>query len=229
MIALQKVSRTFRQGGRQVQALQDVTLSIVKGELVSIMGPSGSGKSTLLHLMGGLDQPSSGQVLLDGRPLGGIPDAELTRIRRRSVGFVFQFFNLLPLLSAEENVGLPLLLDGLPFAQVRPRAVALLEQVGLGHRIGHRPEHLSGGEMQRVAIARALVSRPAVILADEPTGNLDSHTSEEILLLLQSLHDDGQTIVMVTHDAKAAAFGSRILTLKDGRTAGDIAIGGAEP
>jgi putative ABC transport system ATP-binding protein len=189
------------------------------------MGPSGSGKSTLLNLIGGLDQPTSGEVYIDGAPLHGITDNELTLIRRRRVGYIFQFFNLLPLLTAVENVGLPLLLEGASFSQVRPKAESLLEKVGLKERAEHRPEQLSGGEMQRVAIARALVTDATVLLADEPTGNLDSHTSEDIFLLLKSLNEQGQTIVMVTHDSKAAAYGTRIITLKDGALSQDIAIG----
>jgi putative ABC transport system ATP-binding protein len=225
MIELRQASKKFRQGTREVHALRDVSLVIKKGEFLSIMGASGSGKSTLLNLMGGLDQPTEGEVFLDGRPLHGITDNEITLMRRRHVGYVFQFFNLLPLLTATENVGLPLLLDGLPFSQVKPRADALLRKVGLSDRTEHRPDQLSGGEMQRVAIARALIANPSVLLADEPTGNLDSHTSEEIFLLLKSLHNQGQTIVMVTHDPKAAAYGSRIVTLKDGTPAQDIFIG----
>jgi len=229
MIELRHAGKTYQQGSREVRALRDVSVVINKGEFLSIMGPSGSGKSTLLNLMGGLDQPTSGEVFIDSRPLHGITDHELTLIRRRRVGYIFQFFNLLPLLTAEENVGLPLLLDGLPFAEVKPRAAALLDKVGLKERAEHRPEQLSGGEMQRVAIARALITGPAVILADEPTGNLDSHTSEEIFLLLKSLNDQGQTIVMVTHDPKAAAYGTRIITLKDGAPDQDIVIGGDNP
>jgi putative ABC transport system ATP-binding protein len=225
MIELKNASKKYRQGAREVYALRDVSLTIKKGELLSIMGPSGSGKSTLLNLMGGLDQPTSGEVFIDGKPLHGITDNELTLIRRRRVGYVFQFFNLLPLLTAAENVGLPLLLDGIPFSQVRPRAESLLQQFGLGERTEHRPEQLSGGEMQRVAIARSLITEPAVLLADEPTGNLDSHTSEEIFLLLRSLNENGQTVVMVTHDPKAAAYGTRIITLKDGALSQDLAIG----
>ena len=225
MIELKNASKKYRQGGREVYALRDVSLMIKKGEFLSIMGPSGSGKSTLLNLMGGLDQPTSGEVFIDKIPLHGITDNELTLIRRRRVGYIFQFFNLLPLLTAAENVGLPLLLEGTPFSQVRPKAESLLQQVGLGERTEHRPEQLSGGEMQRVAIARALITNPAVLLADEPTGNLDSHTSEDIFLLLKSLNEEGQTIVMVTHDPKAAAYGNRILTLKDGAPVQDIAIG----
>lgn len=225
MIELKNASKKYRQGSREVYALRDVSLFIRKGELLSIMGPSGSGKSTLLNLMGGLDQPSSGEVFIDNIPLHGISDNELTLIRRRHVGYVFQFFNLLPLLTAAENVGLPLLLEGTPFSQVRPRAESILKLVGLEERTEHRPEELSGGEMQRVAIARALITNPAVLLADEPTGNLDSRTSEDIFLLLKSLNEQGQTIVMVTHDPKAAAYGTRIITLKDGALSQDLSIG----
>ncbi|MDA8098218.1 MAG: ABC transporter ATP-binding protein [Nitrospiraceae bacterium] len=226
MIELKNASKSYKQGSREVHALRNVSLTIRKGEFLSIMGPSGSGKSTLLNLVGGLDQPSQGEIFMDGKPLHGISDDELTLIRRRRVGFIFQFFNLLPILTAVENVSLPLLLEGTPFNQIQPRAVELLNQMGLGNRVEHRPEQLSGGEMQRVAIARALVTNPAVLLADEPTGNLDSHTSEEIFMLLKTLHDKGQTIVMVTHDPRAAAYGSRIITLKDGSLSEDIAIGG---
>jgi putative ABC transport system ATP-binding protein len=226
MIQLKNTGKKYQQGSREVHALRDVSLTIKKGEFLSIMGPSGSGKSTLLNLIGGLDQPSSGEIFIDGKPLHGISDDELTLMRRRRVGFIFQFFNLLPILTAVENVSLPLLLEGIPFSKIEPKAIELLKQVGLGARTTHRPEQLSGGEMQRVAIARALVTNPAVLLADEPTGNLDSHTSEEIFMLLKSLNEQGQTIVMVTHDPKAAAYGSRIITLKDGALSEDISIGG---
>jgi putative ABC transport system ATP-binding protein len=227
MIELKNASKKYHQGRQEIHALRDVSLSIKKGEFLSIMGPSGSGKSTLLNLIGGLDQPTGGEIFIDGRPLHGISDDELTLIRRRKVGFIFQFFNLLPILTAAENVSLPLLLEGLPYAEIKPKAVKLLEHVGLGARTEHRPEQLSGGEMQRVAISRALITSPAVLLADEPTGNLDSHTSEDIFMLLKSLNDEGQTIVMVTHDSRAAAYGSRIITLKDGSLSEDISIGGS--
>jgi len=226
MIELKNASKKYQRGAQVVHALRDVSLSIKKGEFLSVMGASGSGKSTLLNLIGGLDQPTSGEIFIDGRPLHGISDYELTLIRRRRVGFIFQFFNLLPILTAVENVSLPLLLEGTPYPEVRPKAVKLLEQVGLGARTEHRPEQLSGGEMQRVAISRALISDPAVLLADEPTGNLDSQTSEEIFMLLKNLNDRGQTIVLVTHDPRAAAYGSRIITLKDGALSDDISIGG---
>ena len=229
MIELKKVTRAYSHGTRTILALHDVSLHIRAGEFLSVMGPSGSGKSTLLNLIGGLDQPSSGEIFIDGKPLHGISDDELTLIRRRRVGFIFQFFNLLPILTAEENVGLPLLLEGIPFSKVRPKAEALLRKVGLGERTGHRPEQLSGGEMQRVAIARALIAGPAVLLADEPTGNLDTRTSIDIFQLLKGLHQEGQTIVMVTHDPKAAAYGTRTVTLRDGGISEDTAKNGQIP
>jgi putative ABC transport system ATP-binding protein len=221
MIRLKQVSRSYAHGSKKIRALNNITLDIKTGSFLSVMGPSGSGKSTLLNLIGGLDQPSSGQIFIDDRPLHGISDDELTLIRRRRVGFIFQFFNLLPILTAAENVGLPLMLEGIPFSKIKPKAEMLLQKVGLGDRVEHRPEQLSGGEMQRVAIARALITGPVVLLADEPTGNLDSHTSTEILDLLKGLHDEGQTIVMVTHDPKAASYGTRTITLKDGSIAKD--------
>ncbi len=223
MIVVQNASKSYHQGMKEIQALRNVSLTIAGGEFLSIMGPSGSGKSTLLNLIGGLDQPTSGRIFIDDRPLHGISDDELTLTRRRKVGFIFQFFNLLPVLTAVENAGLPLLLDGIPFSRVKPQAEALLKKVGLEKRTEHRPEQLSGGEMQRVAIARALITNPSVLLADEPTGNLDSRTSEEIFLLLDTLHREGQTIVMVTHDPKAAAHGTRTITLRDGSIAEDSA------
>lgn len=221
MIQVSHVSKTYVQGEREISALSNVSFHIEKGEFLSIMGPSGSGKSTLLNLIGGLDQPTSGQIFLDGSALHGISDDELTLIRRKKVGFVFQFFNLLPILTAEENVGLPLLLDGVPFSQIRDKAVRILESVGLGSRIGHRPEQLSGGEMQRVAIARALITDPAVLLADEPTGNLDRNTGWEVLKLLEGLLEQGITLVVVTHDAEIGARAHRQIHMLDGRIVSD--------
>ena len=223
MIELKNVTRAYSHGTRTILALHSISLHIKAAEFLSVMGPSGSGKSTLLNLIGGLDQPSSGEIFIAGNPIHGISDDELTLIRRRRVGFIFQFFNLLPILTAVENVGLPLLLEGIPFSKVKPKAEALLRKVGLAERTEHRPEQLSGGEMQRVAIARALIADPAVLLADEPTGNLDTRTSVEIFQLLKGLHHEGQTIVMVTHDPKAAAYGTRIVTLRDGGIAEDTA------
>ncbi len=229
MIEIKQATKTYHQGKKEIQALRNISLTIAKGDFLSIMGPSGSGKSTLLNLIGGLDQPTAGEIFIDGIPLHGISDNELTLIRRRRIGFIFQFFNLLPVLTAAENAGLPLLLEGIPFSKVKPRAEALLRKVGLAERIEHRPEQLSGGEMQRVAIARALITNPAVLLADEPTGNLDSHTSEDIFRLLTGLHAEGQTIVMVTHDRSAAGHGTRLITLKDGALAEDTAAGAQMP
>jgi len=226
MLAVRDATKSYRQGEAEVKALAGVTLDVAAGEFVAIVGPSGSGKSTLLHLMGGLDAPTSGDVLIDGASIARMSDDEVTIFRRRAIGFVFQFFNLLPTLSAEENVALPLLLDGKRPRDVRDRVAAALEAVGLGHRRGHRPDEMSGGEMQRAAIARALVIEPKVILADEPTGNLDSATGEQILELIRKAnHDRGATVVMVTHDAKAATRGSRLVTMRDGVVVGDVQNG----
>jgi putative ABC transport system ATP-binding protein len=228
MVELRGVRKTYRQGESDVVALAGVTFDVPAGQFLSIMGPSGSGKSTLLHLIGGLDLPSAGEIVIDGRMLSRLSDDELTIFRRRRIGIVFQFFNLLPTHSAEENVALPLLLDGRRVREVRPRVEAALDQVGLLHRRRHRPDELSGGEMQRVAIARALVIEPALILADEPTGNLDTRTGEQILELLRETNRGRRaTIVLVTHDARAAAHGERIVTLNDGAVLSDVPAGDA--
>ncbi len=214
---LQDVHKVYQQGRRVVHAVRGVSLRVVAGEFVSIMGPSGSGKSTLLHLLGGLDTPTSGRVLFHGRDLRAMSDRERSLVRRTSVGFIFQFFNLLGSLTAVENVALPLLLAREGRAAARKKALAALERVGLLPRAEHFPEELSGGEMQRVAVARALVPEPEVVLCDEPTGNLDSATSKEILALLRSLPQEGRrAVVMVSHDPQAAAVGDRILTIRDG-------------
>jgi putative ABC transport system ATP-binding protein len=207
--------KTYVQGDEEIHALRGVDLTIASGEFLAITGASGSGKSTLLHILGGLDRPDAGEVSVEGDLLSKLGDEELALLRRRRLGFVLQFFNLLPTLTAEENAAFPLLLDGADDALDRARAS--LERVGLGARSSHRPSQLSGGEQQRVALARALVTEPAVVLADEPTGNLDSKTGLEILELLRSTADAGQTIVMVTHDAKSAAFADRTVGLVDGR------------
>ncbi len=217
------VTRSFRRGAETVQALRGVDIAVEAGEFVAITGPSGSGKSTLLHILGGLDRPDQGDVRLEGRQLSGLSDEELALVRRRRLGFVLQFFNLLPTLSAIENVAFPLLLDGAKDAL--DRAGETLDQVGLAARADHRPSQLSGGEQQRVALARALVTKPALVLADEPTGNLDSLTGEDILKLLRSTADAGQTIVMVTHDARSASFADRTIRLADGVIVG---VDGAE-
>jgi putative ABC transport system ATP-binding protein len=222
MIELDQVGKHFH-GRRGVTALHDVSLSISRGEMVSIIGPSGSGKSTLLNLVGGLDRPTSGRVVVDGQTLGGLSDDEMTRIRRDKIGFVFQFFNLLPTLSCLDNVGLPLHLRGWARARVEGRARELLTLVQLAARLNHLPEELSGGERQRVAIARALSIYPPVILADEPTGNLDTQTGTEILALIRDLHGRlGCTVVMVTHDMKVAESCARTISIRDGRIVDDI-------
>ena len=222
VIALEHVSKTF-EGKRHVTALDDVNLSIGPGEMVSIIGPSGSGKSTLLNLVGGLDRPTSGQVHIDNETLGALSDDGLTRVRRDKIGFIFQFFNLLPTLTCLENVGLPLHLRGWPRQKVDERSRELLTLVQLGHRMNHLPEELSGGERQRVAIARALSIYPPIILADEPTGNLDTHTGAEILDLVRGLHERLRTtVVIVTHDMKVAESCSRTIALRDGRIVEDI-------
>ncbi|MGE5245626.1 MAG: ABC transporter ATP-binding protein [Betaproteobacteria bacterium] len=225
VIELVRVSKQF-QGKRNVTALDDVSLAIPRGEMVSIIGPSGSGKSTLLNLVGGLDRPTGGEVRVDGEALAGLGDDELTRVRRDKIGFIFQFFNLLPTLSCLENVGLPLHLRGWSRRKVEERARELLELVQLGHRLQHLPDELSGGERQRVAIARALSIYPPILLADEPTGNLDTHTGAEILALIQDLHARlGSTVVIVTHDLKVAGSSERTIALRDGRIVEDVRRG----
>jgi putative ABC transport system ATP-binding protein len=218
MIEVCDATKHYVQGRRVVRALQGVSLRIEAGEFLSIMGPSGSGKSTLMHLMGALDTPTTGEVYFQGQALSRMPDRALAALRRNRIGFVFQFFNLLPTLTALENVALPLLLAGQRRSRALPPAQAYLEQVGLADRINHFPDEMSGGEMQRVAIARALVINPEAVLCDEPTGNLDSANSSEILKLLRSLPAPGKrSVVMVTHDAQAAGFGDRIIHIRDGK------------
>jgi putative ABC transport system ATP-binding protein len=214
------LTRTFGTGDAAVEALRGVDVSFPRGQFAAVMGPSGSGKSTLMHLLAGLDAPTAGSVQIDGREITTMGDAELTRLRRDRIGFVFQFFNLLPMLSAEQNVELPLRLAGRSAQD--GWVEQLLASVGLGDRRRHKPSELSGGQQQRVAVARALVNKPAVVFADEPTGNLDSKTSAEILeLMRQSTADFGQTIVIVTHDARAAAIADRVVFLSDGRIVAD--------
>jgi putative ABC transport system ATP-binding protein len=225
MMEVKEVTKHYPQGRRIVKALQGVSLRIEAGEFVSIMGPSGSGKSTLMHLLGALDTPTSGEVFFQDRPLHRMTDRELSQLRRTRIGFVFQFFNLLPTLRAVENVALPLLLSGMNRAKALSPAYEGLERVGLRERAEHYPDEMSGGEMQRVAIARALVINPDAVLCDEPTGNLDSATSEEILKLLRSLPEPGKrSVVMVTHDAHAATFGDRMVHIRDGLVESDERI-----
>ena len=222
MISLAGVSKRYN-GKRQVVALEDIDLLIERGEMVSLVGPSGSGKSTLLNLIGGLDRPSAGEIRIDGRSVGRLSDDDLTRLRREKIGFIFQFFNLLPSLSCVENVALPLHLQGLPRRDIEKRARELLELVQLGSRLDHLPDELSGGERQRVAIARALAFHPPILLADEPTGNLDTHTGAEILHLIRDLHQRlGATVLIVTHDPGVAENCPRTITLRDARIAGDV-------
>ena len=222
MISVKGVSKSF-DGKRKVTALESIDLHVERGEMVSIVGPSGSGKSTLLNLIGGLDRPTAGEIVIDGRAIASLTDDELTRLRRDKIGFIFQFFNLLPSLNCLENVALPLHLKGMARKQAGARAQELLELVQLGRRMEHLPDELSGGERQRVAIARALAFHPPILLADEPTGNLDSHTGVEILKLIHDLHDRLQaTILIVTHDAGVAQSCPRTVTLCDGRLEGDV-------
>jgi ABC-type lipoprotein export system ATPase subunit len=217
MIRCLDVRKTYRQGDNEVTVLSGISVDIPQGQFATIMGPSGSGKSTLLHLMGGLDRPSAGDVLLGERIISQMADDQVTLFRRTQIGFVFQFFNLLPTLTALENITLPFVLDGRPRAKAAQRAQILLDKVGLAHRRSHLPEAMSGGEIQRLAIARALAFEPPIILADEPTGNLDSKNGEIVLNLLRRINqEDRCTVVMVTHSPEAAKVGDRTICLRDG-------------
>jgi putative ABC transport system ATP-binding protein len=221
MIHLSGIERVFRVGGEEVHALHALELRIAPGEYLSIMGPSGSGKSTLLNVIGLLDRPSAGSYQFDGRDVTGLTEDELARVRRERIGFVFQFFHLVPRLSAAQNIELPMVLAGLDPAERRQRLGRLLADYGLQERAGHRPDQLSGGQCQRVAIARAMSMRPSVILADEPTGNLDRHTGQEVMALLERLHDAGGTVVVVTHDPEIGRRSRRRLRMVDGAIVGD--------
>lgn len=212
------ISKIFVHDGVEVQAFCDVSLNIPRGQMIAIMGPSGSGKSTLLHIMGGIEPPSSGEIWVDGQKLSGLSDFELTILRRRKIGFIFQSFNLVPTLSVIDNVTLPLILDGVSQRDAIPRATESLKRVGMSHRLQHLPSQLSGGEQQRVAIARAMVIRPALVLADEPTGNLDSVRGRDITRLLREVaHESHQTVVVVTHDIRVASQADRLIVLLDGK------------
>jgi len=221
LIDIQAVGRVYPMGGNEVAALRGVDVQIGAGEFVTIMGPSGSGKSTLMHILGCLDRPSSGRYLLDGTAVESMDDLQLSRLRNRKVGFVFQSFNLIPQLTVLENVELPLVYSSVPREQRHARATEVLAAVGLGPRAEHRPTELSGGECQRAAIARALVNGPALILADEPTGNLDSRTGLEILKIFETLHQSGTTLVLVTHDPEVAKWSERIVRMRDGTIESD--------
>lgn len=222
LIAVQNLSRRYRMGPQTVHALEDVSVSICRGEFVAVMGPSGSGKSTFMNLLGCLDRPDAGQYRLDGQEVAGLSSDVLATVRNRSIGFVFQSFNLLPRQTALDNVMLPMVYAGVGHAQRMERALAALDSVGLRERAGHRPTQLSGGQQQRVAIARALVNDPLLLLADEPTGALDSATSLEIIGLFQRLNRRGITIVLVTHEPEVARFAGRVLQFRDGRLIDDL-------
>jgi len=221
IILTHKLTRAYDMGSETVRALRGVSVQIRRNEYVAVMGPSGSGKSTLMNLIGCLDTPTTGEYWLNGQKVSDLADDELARIRNKEIGFVFQTFNLLPRATALHNVELPLIYAGLGATARRARATRALERVGLGDRMQHQPNELSGGQRQRVAIARALVNDPSILLADEPTGNLDSTTSQEIMQVFAALHGQGQTIVMVTHEADIAAHAARVVTLRDGLVATD--------
>jgi putative ABC transport system ATP-binding protein len=222
LMKLEKVSRVYALGGEPVKALDNVDFEANEGDLLAVMGASGSGKSTMMNVLGCLDRPTSGRYLLDGQEVSAMSRDALARVRNRTIGFVFQSFNLLTRTSALENVELPLLYGGVGSAERAKRAREALDQVGLGQRILHHPNQLSGGQQQRVAIARAIVGRPKVILADEPTGNLDSRTSVEVMALFQRLWKEGMTVVLVTHEPDIAAYSSRVIMMKDGKVKSDV-------
>lgn len=217
-IKTEKLTKTYGSGTTAVTALDHVSINIKEGEFVAVMGPSGCGKSTLLHLLGGLDKPSEGHVIIGGHNLTDLNDDKLTELRRRRIGFVFQFFNLIPVLNAVENAALPVTLDGMKPAEAKKKATEWLTRFGLADRLSNRPDQLSGGQQQRVAVARALIAEPELILADEPTGNLDTRSGDEIASLLRDVSKKyGRTVVMVTHDPRIAAYADRIIFLKDGK------------
>jgi putative ABC transport system ATP-binding protein len=227
MLEMSAVTKSYRIGGQTVRALDAISLTLTGGEFVSVVGPSGAGKSTLLHLLGALDRPNSGSIRFQGDEIGDLDDEHQSEFRRHSVGFVFQFFNLLPTMTAWENVAVPKLLDGARMAKVKSRAMELLALVDLADRAEHRPAELSGGQMQRVAVARALMMDPPLVLADEPTGNLDSKTGAAIMALLTDIaHQHGRSVVMVTHNLEAASSTDRVITLTDGRVGSDVLAGG---
>ncbi|HTM69377.1 MAG TPA: ABC transporter ATP-binding protein [Luteimonas sp.] len=222
MIALRNITKRYRMGDEEVMALAGVDLDIARNEYVALVGPSGSGKSTLMNIIGCLDTPTTGSYLLNGRDTAQLGEVELAGVRNREIGFVFQSFHLLPRMTVLQNVMQPLVYRGMPAAERKRRAVESLEKVGLGNRQGHRPNELSGGQRQRVAVARALVGEPSLLLADEPTGNLDSRTSREIMALFDELHDQGQTVLVVTHEPDIAAHCRRTVRIGDGRVVSDV-------
>lgn len=222
IIRLEDIRRIYRVGNQEVRALDGVSLSVYQNEYVAIMGPSGSGKSTLMNILGCLDSPSSGHYILNGVDVSEMEDGELADIRNREIGFVFQSFNLLPRYNALENVALPMVYAGVPARERMERAAAALESVALSERMDHKPNELSGGQKQRVALARALINDPSIILADEPTGNLDTHTSIEIMRLFEEIHSRGNTVIVVTHEEDIAAYARRIIRLRDGRVESDM-------
>ncbi len=229
ILKTESLTKKYGSESQPIYALRDLNMSVEAGEFVAIMGPSGSGKSTALYLMGGLDRPTSGHVWLRDKDITTMNDDALSKVRRESIGFVFQFFNLIPVLTAVENVAMPLILDGVPRPQALERAEAALKQVDLANRASHRPSELSGGQQQRAAIARALAAKPAIILADEPTGNLDSRSSDEVVAVLRRTVDDfGQTLVLVTHDPRVAAHADRIVFIKDGNIVDENRLKGAD-
>ncbi len=226
MIRVEKLDKIYKNGVLEVQALFEINLSIQAGEFVAIMGPSGSGKSTLMNILGGLDRPTNGSYLLNGVEVGGLTDNELAEIRNKEIGFIFQTFNLLPRSTALQNVELPMIYAGVRRGERRERAMEALKLVGLGDRWHHRPNELSGGQRQRVAIARALINSPDIILADEPTGNLDSNSGREIMMILQNLNQEGITVILVTHDAEIASYARRIVYFRDGEIVSDEQVAG---
>lgn len=221
IIRLEDIRRIYRVGNQEVRALDGVSLSVYQNEYVAIMGPSGSGKSTLMNILGCLDSPSSGHYILNGVDVSEMEDGELADVRNREIGFVFQSFNLLPRYNALENVALPMVYAGVPARERMERAAAALESVALSERMDHKPNELSGGQKQRVALARALINNPSIILADEPTGNLDTHTSIEIMRLFDEIHSRGNTVIVVTHEEDIAAYAHRIIRLRDGKVESD--------
>ena len=221
VIRLEDICRIYRVGSQEVRALDGVSLSVSRNEYVAIMGPSGSGKSTLMNILGCLDSPDSGRYILNGTDVSEMDDGELADVRNREIGFVFQSFNLLPRYNALENVALPMVYAGVPAGERREKAAQALRSVGLEDRMDHRPNELSGGQRQRVALARALINNPSIILADEPTGNLDTHTSVEIMRLFDEIYRNGNTVIVVTHEEDIAAYAHRVIRLRDGRVESD--------